>query len=63
MRNLQIFAEKMHSHLHLLIILFKNKIFHRSELPRERAAGYKCGLACQRALQEALQGLFHCSNT
>lgn len=31
----------------------------RAELPVERAGGFKCGIACQRALQEALQGLFH----
>lgn len=31
----------------------------RSELPPERAGGYKCALACQRALQEAMQGLFY----
>lgn len=30
-----------------------------TENPPERAGGFKCGLACQRALQEAMQGLFH----
>lgn len=31
----------------------------RAELPTERAGGYRSVIACQRALQEALQGLFH----
>lgn len=31
----------------------------RTELPVEKAGGYKCVIACQRALQEAFQGLFH----
>lgn len=31
----------------------------RNEAPHERAGGYKCGIAAQRALQEAMQGLFH----
>lgn len=34
----------------------------RPETAAERAGGYKCGLACQRALTEAMQGLFF-SNT
>ncbi|XP_055324290.1 CDK-activating kinase assembly factor MAT1 isoform X2 [Sitodiplosis mosellana] len=35
----------------------------RAEAPPERAGGFKCALACQRALQEAMQGLFHSSNS
>lgn len=31
----------------------------RFETAVERAGGYKCVIACQRALQEAFQGLFH----
>lgn len=31
----------------------------RTETPVERTGGYKAIIACQRALQEALQGLFH----
>lgn len=31
----------------------------RFENDMERAGGYKCVIACQRALQEAFQGLFH----
>ncbi|CAD7076965.1 unnamed protein product [Hermetia illucens] len=31
----------------------------RGELPAERAGGYRSVIACQRALQEALQGLYH----
>lgn len=31
----------------------------RPEMPVERSGGFKCGIACHRALQEALQGLFH----
>lgn len=34
-------------------------IISRAEMPAERAGGYKCGLACQRALQEAMQGLYY----
>lgn len=31
----------------------------RAELPIERTGGYRSIIACQRALQEAMQGLFH----
>lgn len=31
----------------------------RAEWPAEKAGGYRCVIACQRALQEAFQGLFH----
>lgn len=31
----------------------------RGEMAIERAGGFKSGIACQRAIQEALQGLFH----
>lgn len=31
----------------------------RGETPLERTGGYRSIIACQRALQEALQGLFH----
>lgn len=31
----------------------------RAELPIERTGGYRSVIACQRALQEAMQGLFH----
>lgn len=30
----------------------------RAELPVERTGGYRSVIACQRALQEAMQGLF-----
>lgn len=33
----------------------------RAELPIERTGGYRSVIACQRALQEAMQGLFYCS--
>lgn len=33
--------------------------FRRAENAIERAGGYKSIISCQRALQEALQGLFH----
>lgn len=31
----------------------------RGELPVERTGGYRSIIACQRALQEAMQGLYH----
>lgn len=38
-----------------------NRIFvlFRAENAIERAGGYRSIISCQRALQEALQGLFH----
>lgn len=44
------------SFIHLQDIVF---VFHRAENAIERAGGYRSIISCQRALQEALQGLFH----
>ena len=41
------------------ISLTKQPPFYRAETPIERSGGYKSVIACHRALQEALQGLFH----